>query len=244
VIGGSAATTVLDGGQKGNVVTCQDLGDKETRLENLTIRGAGPALGGLLIEDSSLIVNRNIFSGNDYGIYIKGESSPVVQRNVFKENKVGAQVFNLESPRASYPVVSDNLFFTNKKGISLYRGSALIEHNTLAYNSLSGDSGATFGIYLASASAQVRNNIITNNGTCELCSGIYADADSRAVRIGSNDLWNNRNNYICFGECEMEDTNVSEDPLYQDGLQLDFRLREDSPLRAAGSDKQSLGARL
>lgn len=245
VVGEDAATTVLDGKEKGgNVVTCQDLADPATRLENFTIRNAGASLSGILIEDSALLVNRNILLGNDYGIYIKGESSPVVQRNSFKENKVGLQVFNLETPLNSHPIVSDNLLYTNKKGISLYRGSALIEHNTVSFNSLSGDSGATFGVYLAASAADLRNNIITNNGICELCSGIYADADSAGVRIGFNDLWNNRNNLMCFGKYEMEDTNLSEDPLFVDALQLDLHLAEDSPLRGIGADKQNLGARL
>lgn len=245
LVGEKAETTILDGDKKGNVVTFKSLGDKETRLENFSIKNAQENLGGVLIEDSSPIINRNIIFSNDYDIYIKGKSSPTVQRNVLELSKAGVQIFNLAPVEGSNPRILDNLIYGNKKGINLYNGNATIEHNTVSFNSSFGiEAGATFGIYLASSSATVRNNIVTDNGTCEICSGIYADDKSKDVTISFNDLWNNQNNFICFGQCTMEENNRSEDPVFENGLLYDFNLKAESTLLGAGSDTQRLGARL
>lgn len=245
VIGEKAETTIIDADKQGNAVTFKDVSNPDTRLENFSIKNAQANLSGILVEDSSPIINRNVIFGNDYDIYIKGKSSPVIQRNVIEQGKAGVQIFNLMAVDGSNPVISDNLIYGNKKGINLYNGNASIEHNTISYNIAYGlESGATFGIYMASSSAVIRNNIITDNGICEICSGIYADDKSQGVQIGYNDLWNNQSNFICFGSCTMEDNNRSEDPLFQNGLLYDFNLKAESPLSAAGSDGQKLGARI
>jgi len=244
VVGEKAETTILDGDKQGNVVTFKDVSDTDTRLENFTIKNSGENLSGVLIDNSSPLINRNVILQNDYDIYIKGESSPLVQRNSLNESKAGVQIFNLDVPRNSNPVISDNLIFGNKKGANVYKGNAAIRHNTLSFNSVTDDSGATFGIYLASASADIENNIITDNGICELCSGIYADEDSHDVKIDYNDLWNNQSNFVCFGKCEMGGSNLSDDPNFENGIQYDFSLKADSLFLVSASDGQKLGARL
>lgn len=245
VVGEGAETTILDGNQSGNVISFKDIADKDTRLENFTIKNAKKDLSGVLIENSSPIINRNIILQNDYNIYIKGDSSPLVQRNKLSESKAAVQIFNLSQPKDSKPIILDNLIFGNKKGINIYTGSATIEHNTISFNSAYGiDAGATFGIYMSSASAAIRNNIITDNGTCEICSGIYIDDKSRDVGISFNNLWNNQSNFVCFGGCVMEDNNLSDDPKFENGLLFSFVLKPESPFLTAGSDGQKLGARL
>lgn len=245
VIGEHPETTILDGDRKGNVVAFKNIGNSETRLENFTIKNAEANLSGVLIENSSPLINRNIIFGNDYDIYIKGTSSPLIQRNVLEQSKAGVQVFNLEKVADSDPVILDNLIFANRKGINLYNGQATIEHNTISYNSDYGlEAGATFGIYVTNSAASIRNNLITDNGTCEICSGIYVDDKSTEVQLGYNDIWNNQNNFLCYGGCVMDETNRSEDPLFENGLLFDFHLKAESPLLTAGSDGQRLGARL
>lgn len=243
LVGESAATVILSGGKKGNVVAFKDIDDKDTRLENLTIRDSGENLSGILIENSSPLINRNVVLQNYYDIFIKGESSPTIQRNRLSESRAGVQIFNLQETQNSHPVILDNLIFGNKKGINIYKGTATIEHNTLSFNNTTTDSGATFGVYLAGAAAVVRNNIITDNGICELCSGVYADEDSHDVLIDYNDLWNNQSNFVCFGTCEMGEHNLSEDPLFTNGVQYDFNLGAASPFLGAASDGQKLGSR-
>lgn len=245
VVGERAETTILNGDKRGNVVAFKNLENKETRLENFSIKNAQENLSGVLVDNSSPIINRNIIFSNDYDIYIKGHSSPVVQRNVLEQSKAGVQVFNLEKVADSDPLIADNLIYANKKGINLYNSKATIEHNTISYNSAYGiEAGATFGVYLTNSSATIKNNLITDNGACEICSGIYADDKSEDVKVSFNDIWNNQNNSSCFGACEMADNNRSEDPLYENGLLFSFNLRPESPLLTAGSDGQRLGARL
>lgn len=245
VVGEHAETTILDGDKKGNVVAFKNIGDKDTRLENFSIKNAEANLSGVLIENSSPLINRNIIFGNDYDIYIKGNSSPVIQRNVLTQSKAGVQIFNLEKAKDSDPAIIDNLIYANKKGVNLYNGKALIEHNTISYNSDYGlEAGATFGIYLANSDASIRNNVITDNGTCEICSGVYVDDRSSGVKLSHNDIWNNQNNYVCYGGCMLDEANLSEDPLFVNGLLFDFNLQAGSSLLAAGSDGQRLGARL
>lgn len=245
VVGERAETTILDGDKKGNVVAFKNVSDRDTRLENFSIKNAEVNLSGVLVENSSPLINRNIIFGNDYDIYIKGDSSPLIQRNVLEQSKAGVQIFNLEKAEDSDPIIVDNLIYANKKGINLYNGKATIEHNTISYNGDYGmEAGATFGMYLTNSDAVISDNIITDNGTCEICSGIYIDDRSTDVKLSYNDIWNNQNNYICYGGCVLDETNRSEDPLFANGLLFDFTLQAESPLLTAGSDGQRLGARL
>ncbi|MFA7171223.1 MAG: right-handed parallel beta-helix repeat-containing protein [Candidatus Paceibacterota bacterium] len=245
LVGEHAETTILNGDEKGSVVVFKNLENKETRLENFSIKNAQENLSGILIENSSPIINRNIIFSNDYDIYIKGHSSPTVQRNVLEQSKAGVQIFNLDKVTDSNPLIVDNLIYANKKGINIYNSQAVIEHNTISFNSAYGiEAGATFGIYLTNSSATIGNNLITDNGACEICSGVYVDDKSEGVKLSFNDIWNNQNNFICFGQCEMEDNNRSEDPFYENGLLFSFNLMAESPFLTAGSDGQRLGARL
>lgn len=245
LIGEKAETTILDGDKKGNVVTFKGLDDKDMRLENFSIKNAQENLSGVLIENSSPVINRNIIFSNDYDVYIKGQSSPTVQRNILEQSKAGVQIFNLNEVNNSNPIIVDNLIYGNKKGVNLYNGNATIEHNTISFNSAYGiESGATFGINLVNSSAVIKNNIVSDNGICEICSGIAVDAKSKNVEIRYNDLWNNQLNFVCFGECVMDETNRSEDPFFENGLLYNFNLRPDSLFLSAGSDGQRLGARL
>jgi len=245
LIGEDAETTILDGNEFGNVVTFKEIKNTETRFENFTVRNAKENLSGILIENSSPLVNRNIVLQNDYDIYVKGESSPAIQHNKLSESKAGVQIFNLSEVENSNPFIVDNLIFGNKKGINIYKGNAIIEHNTISFNSAYGiEAGATFGIYLTEATAGIRNNVITDNGVCEICGGIYIDAKSEGVIIDHNDIWNNQNNFVCFGGCTMEDNNLSEDPMFENGLLFEFNLKAESPFLVSGSDGQKLGARL
>jgi len=245
LIGAGADETVLDGGGNGNVVSFKNVFEENTRLEGFSIKNAGTDLSGIMIENSSPLINRNTVLDNDYDIYIKGESSPVVQRNRLSLSRAGVQIFNLEKPENSLPVIIDNFIFQNKKGVNIYQADAKIEHNTISFNDFYGSyTGATFGIYIASGGADITNNIITDNGTCELCSGIYADENSAATGINYNDLWNNKNNFLCFGECEMLGNNFSENPEFVDAPNGDFNLSEDSVFLEAGSDGKKLGPRI
>ncbi|MFZ2970029.1 MAG: hypothetical protein WA063_02680 [Minisyncoccia bacterium] len=271
--GSGADKTILNGDNLGNVVAFKGAYDIKTSLSGFTIRNSGKSLSGMLIEDSSPWIHDNIITENEYGIYIKGESAPAIQKNVINFSNKGIQVYNFkaqaeekESQEADQiaaagiainaenikiggntetkPNIIDNLITDNKIGVDLYNSTAKIEHNNISYNNhYRTYLGATFGINLAGSSAEITNNIISDSGICELCGGISADIESKNVVISYNDIWNNKNDYVCFGECILEDNNVSEDPLYMDTISGDYKLKEESTLIGKAKDGLDIGVR-
>ena len=142
------------------------------------------------------------------------------------------------------PIIVDNLITDNKIGIDLYQASAMINHNTISYNNhYKAYLGATFGINLSNSFAEIMNNIVTDSGICELCAGINVDEKSKNIIISYNDIWNNKNNFICFGECTLEDNNISKDPLFIDPVNWNFELREESELIGMCKDESNMGVR-
>ncbi len=271
--GSGADKTILNGDNLGNVVAFKGAYDIKTSLSGFTIRNSGKSLSGILIEDSSPWIHDNIITENEYGIYIKGESVPAIQKNVINFSNKGIQVYNFkaqaeekESQEADQiaaagiainaenikiggntetkPNIIDNLITDNKIGVDLYNSTAKIEHNNISYNNhYRTYLGATFGINLAGSSAEITNNIISDSGICELCVGISADAESNNVVISYNDIWNNKNDYVCFGECVLEENNISEDPLYADTINGDYKLQVESALVGKAKDSLNIGIR-
>lgn len=259
--GEGADKVVLDGDGFGNVISFKNIRGSKTRLSGFTIRNAGKSLSGISIENSSPWIHDNIISDNEFGIYIKGESRPVIQKNVIRNSSKAIQAYNFkidgdgganavkvedEKPKdnPTKPIIIDNLITDNKIGIDLYNSSAVIEHNNISYNNhYKTYLGATYGISLSVSSANVLNNIITDNGICELCAGISADNESKSVIISYNDIWNNKNDYLCFGECVLGEGNVSENPLYADTLNGDYKLLPESSLIKKAGDGLDMGIR-
>ena len=252
--------TIINGGDSGNVVSFKNGITNKTKLANLTIKNAGKNLSGILIEDSSPLVCDNIIMDNEYNIYIKGNSSPIIQKNSLRFGGKGVQVYNFEkqeieedkeesdalslSPVLSMPIIVDNLITDNKIGIDLYQSSAMINHNTISYNNhYKAYLGATYGINLSNSFAEIMNNIVTDSGICELCAGINVDEKSKDIIISYNDIWNNKNNFICFGECILEDNNISKDPLFIDPVNWNFELQEESELIEMCDDSSNMGVR-
>ena len=140
--------------------------------------------------------------------------------------------------------ITDNLITDNKTGIDLYNSSAIINHNTISYNNhYKTYLGPTFGIYTAKSSAEITNNIITDNGICDLCAGINADEKSKDIIISYNNIWGNESNFVCFGKCVLEDNNFSEDPKFVNCVTSDFRLKEESGLIGVCEDGSDVGMR-
>ena len=144
----------------------------------------------------------------------------------------------------SSPNIIDNLITDNKIGIDLYQASAVIDHNTISYNNhYKTYLGATFGIYIHNSSAKISNNIITDSGICDLCAGVNVDEKSKDVILSYNNIWNNKSDFVCFGECVLEDNNISKDPLFINPANWNFELREESGLIGLGEDGSNIGVR-
>lgn len=254
--------TIINGEESGNVVSFKNGITNKTKLAGFTIKNSGENLSGILIEDSSPLINDNILKDNEYGIYIKGDSSPVIQKNIVYFNNKGIQAYNFKEETetelkaipntqdnvafnsVSSPIIIDNLITDNKIGIDLHNFSATIDHNTISYNNhYKTYLGPTFGIYIAKSSAKITNNIITDNGICDLCAGINADKESKNVIMSYNNIWGNKNNFVCFGKCVMEDNNFSEDPKFINCVTGNFKLKEESGLIGACEDGSNVGVR-
>ena len=258
-----ANETIINGGNLGNVVSFKNGITNKTELANFTIKNAGKDLSGILIEDSSPLIHNNIITNSEYNIYIKGDSSPIIQKNSLRFGGKGIQVYNFaeeagsgketELSSVSFPVtfgsisspnIIDNLITDNKIGIDLYQASAIIDHNTISYNNhYKTYLGATFGIYIHNSSAEISNNIITDSGTCDLCAGVNVDEKSKEVVLSYNNIWNNKSDFVCFGECVLEDNNISEEPMFINPANWNFELREESGLIGKGEDESNAGVR-
>ena len=247
--------TIINGGGFGNVVSFKNGITNKTKLAGFTIKNSGENLSGILIENSSPLINDNVLKNNEYGVYIKEDSSPIIQKNIIYLNNKGIQIYNFEEETetkaafanvafASVSIIIDNLITDNKIGIDLHNSSAIINHNTISYNNhYKTYLGPTFGIYIAKSSAEITNNIITDNGICDLCAGINADEKSKDVVISYNNIWGNKSNFVCFGECVLEDNNLSEDPRFINCVTSNFRLKEESGLIGACEDESDVGVR-
>lgn len=247
--------TIINGGGFGNVVSFKNGITNKTKLAGFTIKNSGENLSGILIENSSPLINDNVLKNNEYGVYIKEDSSPIIQKNIIYLNNKGIQIYNFEEETeakaafanvasASVSIIIDNLITDNKIGIDLHNSSAIINHNTISYNNhYKTYLGPTFGIYIAKSSAEITNNIITDNGICDLCAGINADEKSKDVIISYNNIWGNKNNFVCFGECVLEDNNLSEDPRFINCVTGDFKLKEESGLIGMCENGSDMGVR-
>jgi parallel beta-helix repeat protein len=238
-------------------------------LSGILIEDSSPLVGGnILVENeygiyikgnSSPVIRKNILHFNNKSIQIYNfeklsnqngsEQEIETKRDISGRSQDGsAQEYvansNKEERKEYKVVIVDNLIIDNKVGIDLYNSSALINHNTISYNNhYKTYLGPTYGIYLAQSSAKITNNIITDSGICDLCAGISVDAGSEGVVISYNDVWNNKNNFVCFGECAIEDNNISQDPLYIDPVNGNYRLDKESALIERAGDGLDIGIR-
>ncbi|MCK5412803.1 MAG: DUF1565 domain-containing protein [Candidatus Pacebacteria bacterium] len=258
---------IINGNGSGNVVTFKNGISSKTSLSGFIIKNSGKNLSGILIEDSSPWIHDNILTDNKFNIYIKGSSAPVIQKNALQFASKGIQVYNFQKEEKLYDednkqigstqeygansvlkvdrvIILDNLITDNKIGIDLYNSSALINHNTISYNNhYKTYLGATYGIYAINSSADITNNIISDNGICELCAGINVDVKSKGISISHNNIWNNKNNFVCYGECEMQDNNFSEDPQFSNSIEGNYFLQSDSGLIGKSEDELDIGVR-
>ncbi len=172
-----------------------------------------------------------------------GSTARSLSRAAIRED-YGASDEAFDSSSWTNPIIVDNLITDNKIGIDLYQSSAMINHNAISYNNhYKIYLGATYGIYLSKSSAEIANNIITDSGICELCAGVNADKESKNVVLRYNNIWNNKNNFVCFGECVMEDNNISFDPMFIDYAGGSYKLSEDSPLIGKAEEGLDVGVR-
>jgi len=220
-------------------------------LNGIFIDSASPTVENNIIENndyniyirggSSPLIQNNISRLSAKGIQIYNtrnveddspkerlEKSKLAELDAGDNNSGEGSENNTEEEKKILPRIRiiNNLITDNRAGIDLYQSFALIEHNTISYNNRSEDYyGPTYGIYLLQSSAEITNNVITDNGICELCAGISVDERSAEVEIEDNNIWNNQNNYFCsLNDCVLSETNISVNPEFVDPANNDYHL--------------------
>jgi len=237
-------------------------------LSGISIENSSPWIHDNIVDENEFgvyikgeshpVIQKNIVKNSSKGIQVynfieeKQDQSAVVPgagEEARNEEAIQNAVQNtgqaiIAEDSKTRPIIIDNLIIDNKIGIDLYNSYAYIEHNDISYNNhYKIYLGATYGINASSSSSDIISNIITDNGICELCAGINADENSKKILISYNDIWNNKSDFLCFGECILEDNNISEDPLYIDTMTGDYKLQSESLLIGKSKDGADVGIR-
>lgn len=200
LLGEDAVTTIIDGGQSGDVIT---VSGNDVLIRSCTIRNAGTTTNhaGILITGTSSTVEDCIISNNHlYGIYIYGSTDNNILNNTIQNNGEGIRCWYSSSNNISENQIEDNEFgirnwnsnqntiinnvFSNndKYGAFIYNCS----QTTIIQNSID---HSLYGIRLWSSTLQpITNNHIMNN-SC----GIYFDSTSGNNVVYNNYFSNNEN---------------------------------------------------
>lgn len=242
---GRGPATVLLGTGTGPVVRFVAGEGTESVLDSFTVTGGAAAVGGgILIENASPTILRNVVTGNR----ASGQGSGIAVRGT-----VGT---------APSPLIANNLlsYNTNLDGvgdphtIQVVNATPVIVNNTI----VEGDSN---GILLSggtSAATVIMNNVIALNGTAREARGRGICDFSGGAAIQWNVFHRNTvaalltrtgRNYrrVRAAEREIGDPNLAfntdRSPRFEDARRGDFRLRAKSPARNGGNPEAAFANR-
>ena len=199
----TANVTILDGNQKGSVVTAQTGATAATRIDGFTIRnGNGSSGGGIACNGSSPTITNNTITGNTAysqgggGIYCYS-SSPTITNNVISGNNAGYYYLGGNgggiSCNGSSPTITSNTIASNTAiyggGIYCYSSVPTITNNTIIGNTAysGGGGGISCG---GSSSPTITNNTITGNTAYSYGGGICCYSSSSPM-IANNTITGN-----------------------------------------------------
>ena len=224
VLGEDPATTIIDGGGNGPVVSITGPPIPTaltTSLIGFTIRnGSAPLGAGVFLQQGQPVVSRCIIrdnaaapNGGDFGGYGGG--------------------LELYRTRA---IVTNSLILYNSAagsggGVDIYRSPlATVSNNTIVGNTASEGGGIAMA---ATGLLSLTNNVITGN-SAGAGGGIFVSASNPSIL--NHDVWNNSPDEF-DGIMDPTDTNgnIHLDPLFMDPLLDDFALQMVSPLIDAGT---------
>jgi len=202
-----ALSTVIDGGNKGRVVTF--------------LPGSNSTLDGFTITNGST-VGSTVENGG--GILI-GSSSPTITNCIIKNNTSnrngGGLAFNTSEPTIVNCTFSNNTAAVNGGAISFNNSAPIITNCTFSNNNAS-DNGGAIACSIPQSGTAMANSILWGDSPDE----IYCY--SAIISITYSDIQ---------GETTWPGTgNINTDPMFVDEANGDFRLSEDSPCIDAGDN--------
>lgn len=166
-------TTIIDGGNKGTVVTLNSSETSSSVLDGFTITNGDAGTsngGGILIANTSNPVIKNCIINNNTaqygaGICVSDQSQPVIENNIFTSNSAESRrEAAIYAIKKSSVTINDNIFKDHTEG-----------NGVIHIGSTSTDE----------SSAVISNNTITNNGARQNGAILIYD-ESEAVITGNN----------------------------------------------------------
>jgi len=242
------ASTIIDGGGSGSVVTFENGETSSAVLRGFTITGGSGTQdedvfwgAGIYCRFASPTITGNVIVGNHgpsgadatygFGGGIGCQySNAMITRNTITGNDAYAGGGILAT--GSQIQIRDNMICNNAAGegggIFMYGGQLV--NNTVVSNSAS--SGGNICVVTYYDDCLITNNIIAGapNGQ-----GLYLSEDEGDYVLSCNNCWDNADgNYSGILDQTGINGNISEDPLFVDAAAGDYHLRGDSPCIAAG----------
>ena len=247
------ASTVIDGKQRGSVVTFQNREDLSTELTGFTIMGGKNYFGGgINCNNGSPTIYNNIIRGNTAegsvwvfggGIHAFSSSSALIINNLI--------CFNVADPQ----YVSTMASLAAGGGISAW-GNCLIANNIIfgnrAFLQTKYTGGAGGGAIYSRGNTSILNNTIFGNyafatssmGPSGAGGGVNAGGStviSNCIIFANKADYDSQINalsveYSCIEGGFPGRGNISSDPQFVDSGNYDFHIRHDSPCRNKGSN--------
>jgi parallel beta-helix repeat protein len=206
LIGESAASTIINGGAKGDVI---NILANDTTIQNFTIKNAGNqplSHSGIIVNSQNNTIQQSIISNNQiYGINVVSFSENMIINNTIINNGEGIRLYY-----ATQNIIIKNIIANNYYGMRTWYSS----HNTIVDNEIIGNT--YYGIFDDSCQQTViENNSISNstygircwsssiidiygNQLLDNTIGLYFDADCHNNTIYNN-YFDNTDNVDDFG---------------------------------------------
>ena len=198
---------------------------------SITTGGLNPAV---VVFDSSGIILQNLdVSGSEKGIHIVVSAGVFVFNSLIHDNSEGISIED-----SGIVFVTNSLIHDNSVGISTYNSGALfVFNNTIVNNTNAGiyNLHPVFVDVMGGVGMIVYNNIVASNGD----GGIVVEDDpDELTMLAHNDVWDHTDDY--WG-CEPGLNDISQDPMFVDPGEGNYRLEADSPVIDAGWDPIGFG---
>jgi len=237
LVGSGSDVTTIHGDSIGATVGFSSSSGLLTGFTITSVTTTPNSQTGISVSGGSINIEYNIITENYNGIAIGSNAEFSIQYNKVIDNH-GYKGVHISG--ASTGIIHNNLIANNGQYYAL---DCTFSSPTIINNTIIG--GGSFGIFLQPNDTQlVYNNIITD---CEY--GIIGQFDSlnptAIVKIASNNLWNNLNNYIVdWGAQPFAPTpgtgEIYTDPKFNNPSNADFTLSSSSPAINAGTKDTNL----